>query len=392
MRILFGVIAFIGIIVGDSLVMAAPGLRLDKVMLEQQWTEGEASQSILHLGASSNWDGLSLGLLGKFYVVPIEDRYSSLNARLVFPKLNEDLVFRVDYDWDDKYKIYGTGVNYSCQPFQQTALEVGYKAEERCPELLTGCPYRLNDEMIGFTWEDKPWQYSFKLTRNDKEYYQNYPQYTLLKYQLGQAIGWHLRPNMRLQLEYQEDTGDYPAAGYKDFWKEAWTLKGEYGNSAKSHYSWEYSILDWDRGFEDYRDDQQINLKLRSELNSTTKVIFGAVYADLKYDSPEQDYSEPGVYYHPETDLNSRVVSKIGVEFQFNMTPYTLELGTFVGSFNYDSDSVVDTIRSGIYGTLGWQLHQVEFSLKVAPAGDLAHTDAYYQFEITYKPGKIVDD
>jgi hypothetical protein len=393
MRKLFGVIIFIGVIVCDSLVVAASGMELDKAMLDLKWTEGETTtQSILHLETSGDWDWLSLGILGKFYVVPIENCYSSLNSKLVFPKLNEDLIFRVGYDWDDKYQIYNAGVNYSCQPLQQTALEIGYKAEERHPELDTGCPYSLNDEMVRFTWKDKPWQYSFKLTRNDKEYYQNYPQWTSLKFQLGQSIAWHPQPNIQLQLEYQEDTGDYPAACDKDFWKEAWGLKGEYANRSEVHYSWEYSKLDWERGFEPYRNDQQIKLKLQSKLNPTTKVIIGAVCADLNYDSQEQDYDEPGTYYLPETDLKSRVVSKIGVEVQFNWAPYTLEIGSFLGKVDYDSKLVTDTIRFGIYGSLDWKLHQMELSLKFAPAGDLSQTDAYYQLAVIYKPGKQVDN
>ena len=387
MRILFRMVIFMAVISWGNFTVAAHGLELDKAALVQEWNEGEETQTMLHLNADGDWKQLKLDLTGKFYLAALEDRYSAVAAKLLFPQLTENLVFKMDYAWDDKYKIYGADLLYNWQPFERIKLAFDYQAEERRPELASGCPYRLNAEGVGLAWEEKPWEYRFKLTRNDKEYYLKYPQYTALKYQLRQEFGWCPLPTMQLQLEYNEDTGDYPAASYKDFWKEEWALKGKHNSDhSKWQYNWEYSKLGWEKGFKHYRDKQQVQFKMNTKVTPATTMILGVNVADLDYYSPDQDYSEPGVYYHPETDLKSRVDSKIGAEFQLEHKPYSWEIGSFIGNTDYDSDLAADVVRMGIYCTFAWKIHQVKLSLKAAPNGDLSRQDAYYQFEIVYKP------
>jgi hypothetical protein len=370
---------------GGNLVMAAPGMTVNKIAIAEEWLEGEANKSTIRLNTDGEWDWLHMKLSGKFLIKPFKDQYSSFDAILMLPELNDGLNFRAGYDWNEKYKICNAGVNYSFQPFEQLAFSLGYQAEERRPELITGVPYRLNNELIALTWELKPWKYSFKLTRNDKEYFED-PQYTSLKYQLSEEISWYPWPNMQFRLVYHESTGDYPAASYKDFWKEEWVIKGGYDTQTNWQYDWEYSNTDWERGFDPYRAGRKVQLKIGKKLNPGAKIIFGATYRDLDYYSAVQDYSEPGVYFRAETDLKSRVESKLGLEFQFSYPHYSWEVGAFLGDIDYDSDLAGDRRDTGIYGIFVWKLRLAELLIKAAPSGDLSSRDAYYQIEIVYKP------
>jgi hypothetical protein len=282
MRILFWIFMLIGLTTFNNLVEASPGMELKKVALDLQWTEGEAPDSTMHLTSKGDWDWLRLGLTNKFYLTPVEDKYSSFDSSMVFPEFTADLCYSLGYSWNDKYKIYDTGIDYSCKPLQKLRLDCGYKIEERKPEKTSGSPYQLNTEIIGFVYRSIPWEYSFKLLRNDKEYPED-PQYTSLKIKLNQGLGWRPLPGFQLELAYQEETGDYFSKNLNDYWKEEWTLKGEHNKFAKWQYGLEYSKLNWERGFDPYRADQQLKLKMQSKGNSITKVLIGVVYADRDY-------------------------------------------------------------------------------------------------------------
>ncbi|HBE79078.1 MAG TPA: hypothetical protein DDW65_15085 [Firmicutes bacterium] len=386
MRIWFGIIICIGLVGYSGFSVSATGFELDKAELGEEWNEGEANQSILRINNSGSWDDLHLKLSGKFYVVPVEDHFSSLNARFVLPNITEDFDMKVGYDWDDDYQIYSAGMNYNFKPFSKTTLDLGFKMEERQPEFDRGCPYRFNNETLAFSWEKQPWEYRVKLARNDKEYYRKDPQYTCLKYELEEDIGWQLRPNVEIQLEYHEDSGKYPAANSTDFWKQEWVIQGKHNIDKKWQYDWEYSKLYWERGYEPYRDNQKIQFRAHTKLNPAISLVGGWVCRDLHYYSAEQDYSEPGVYFHPETDLKSRVENKLSLELQFKNSPYVWELGSFIGDFHYKSNPTNDKTRSGIYGSFLWKFKQMELSVKAAPAGDLSTSDAYYQLKIIYIP------
>ncbi len=385
MKTIISVIAGIGMLFFITFTSTASGLELNKVSVSQERAEGEPGETILRLNGDAGWDWLHLGLTGKFFLVPIEDKYSSCNVKFTFPEFCKKLVFKAGYDWDDKYKIYNGKINYSFSLLKTIRMEIGYQNEERNPELDTGCPYRLNNESIALTWRQKPWEYSFNLKRNDKDYYED-AQYTSLKYQLGEALTWHPQTNMQLQIGYEESTGDYKTSGYKDYWKEEWIAEGKYQSKAKWRYEFKYQKLFWERGYEPYRSSYKLQLKMGRNINPTAKLTFSTSYQDLNYYSASQDYGEPGIYYKVERDLKSRIESRTGMELQFDYSELTWKIGPFWGHTEYDSSLVKEIDRLGIYAIVTWSYRNLELSLKMAPRGDLSTQDDYYQMEIVYKP------
>ncbi|HBF37624.1 MAG TPA: hypothetical protein DDW50_09915 [Firmicutes bacterium] len=385
MRKLILILAEIGLVLYSDPIAVAWGPELNEASLSQEITEGERAENILRLNGGIEGDWLKLGLNGKFLIKPLEDEYSSCGVNFIFPGISNNLVLKTDYDWDEKYKVGNAKLNYSFNPFQSTELGISYLTEKRDPELSSGCPYWLNSESIDFVWQPKPWKYSFNLARNDKDYYED-SQYTSLKYQLGEAIAWHPRPNLGCQLEYQENTGDYATSGYKDFWKEEWIFDSDYQSKAKWQYELEYRKMYWERGYEPYRSSYKLQFKMGRNLNTVFKLNFGASLQDLNYFSQTQDYSEPGVYNPIERDLKSRVVSKFGMELQADDSDFSWKVGPFWGLTRYASALVKDVNRLGVYGTIIWKFQYIELSLKLAPTGDLLTQDSYYQIEITYKP------
>jgi hypothetical protein len=383
MRILSWTLFGIGFVLYGSLAARAAGMELNRVTAAEEWKEGEASKATLRLNADGEWDWLRLGLAGKFFITPLDDQYSSLEGKLVLPAIANDLAIKTGYEWNKKYTIYDVGIDYGFQPLKPVSIQFGYQTEERIPELVTGCPYDLNNEFIACTWEQESWKYSFKLTRNDKNYFQD-PQYTSLKYQLTEKLNYSPWPAINFQIEYNEGTGDYIAASYKDYWKQEWAVKGGYETQSHWQYDWEYSKLYWERGFEAYRSDQKVQLKAGKRLNPNTKIMLSAICYDLNYFSAAPDYSEPGVYNPIETDVKSRVVNKLGLEIQFQFPHYSWQVGSFLGNFRYDAGYTME--RTGIYGTFTWKLRQVDLSLKAAPVGDNITQDAYYKLEIAYRP------
>jgi hypothetical protein len=385
MKVIISVVIGICSIIFPTLTTTAWGFELHNVSIAQERREGEPIERILRINGDTGWDWLRLGLKGKFLLAPVEDVYSTCNIQLNSPEFCKNLVFDSSYDWNDKYKIYNGKINYSFSPLKTLRIKTAYQNEKRTPEKATGCPYLSNYESVALTWQQKPWKYSFNLARNDKDYYED-AQYTSLKYQFDQTLTWHPQTNVQLQVGYAENTGDYKTSSYKDFWKEEWIFNSTYKSKTKWRYEFEYRKLYWERGYELYRSSSKMQLKIGRKMNSTIQIAFNASFRDLDYFSGTPDYTEPGVYYMAEKDLKSRTESKAGLQLQIDYSNWTLEMGPFWGYTDYDSSSVKDTNRLGLYAVMSRSYHNFEFSLKLAPGGDFSTQNAYYQLEVAYKP------
>jgi hypothetical protein len=373
---------------GGLALAAASGVSLEKVALASEWVEDGASKTAFNLSSRGDWEWIVVKMTGKFYCPLAQENYSSAGVSLIFPELSRNLEVTLGQQWNLDYKTISSGFDYHWNPLPELSTGVNWEGNWRNAANGEESKYRFaaNSETVrlGYQWECL--NYNVKLSRAAKDYPED-DIYTSLKLRIDQGVVWQMSPETRFKLLYREATGDYP--NYKEremnYWKDEWTLQGQFGRVERGRWDWEYGWMNWDKGMFPYRSDQHVKVKFNSKITEASEVRFQAIVADLNYCS-ELDFYEPGDIIEADENLNSRVEKKLGLEYIYDFSPFSVELGCFGQSLDYDSVKVNDILGTCFYGLLRFKSKQFEISLKAAPNGDLQRSSGYYDLKLEYKP------
>ncbi len=360
------------------------GFGIEKIGVDSTVSSGKETTGALSSKMGGDWDWFCLDITDRIYLMGSGDEYSWLRIGINFPKLSENLDFDLNYSRNQSYYLQTTGVDYQKYFGERIGFNLGAKYGLRDTANGDTSEYRYNfeEQTLGCGWDLFGLDWALDLTRIVK----NYPINTYLsseKLQLEEGVIWKINPGFEVEFGYQETTCDYPfdAKLMRAYWKEQWIIGAEYRINERCRLTSEYSLTDWDKGFDHYQDSWKFDTDLYFKISTATKLSVGIIYNELQYYLTSNYYDPDGTV--EEEDTNSRSELKLGTEVQHDFTKtFFLGIGCSYGKYDYKSAMREDVNKFGFYGKLNWKLKLYNLYIKAVPAGDLQHNNAYYQLKV----------
>jgi hypothetical protein len=384
MRRIFQAI-FTGIILGFVWTATASGAA--SVDLASRWEEDEPLTATLAWreswrGGASDWEWR-----GKLYLTDPDDAYSSLGLHFGWDGRFQDLKFDLSSQWNDRYRLAGTGFSYQWQPWRGIKTALDYEAGLRmaAPDYDDRYRYHWDRQEFDFGFRFSDFSYGFQLTRHAKEYPEA-EYYTSVKYHLSQEIAWEPRPHFKLTLGYDEYTGYYPydESYPRDYWKENWGLRIAAGSPEKWRTTYSFDRLVWIQAYDPYREDRRFAFKLQNPSRSPLRFALKIGIADLAYFS-NTIYDDPEEEGEEEEDLNSRWERKLSFVLGRRYEVFQWELEYFGRTVDYRSSARADLWETGLSTTLEWNWRRYSLQLDIAPWGSFSDRDATCKMIFGYR-------
>ncbi|MGE5582365.1 MAG: hypothetical protein ACM3X9_07485 [Bacillota bacterium] len=391
MRVIFRISLFwIVFTITGSLVLANSRFQPTKTTLDSEWKEGETASTACSTGFVSSRDRLALGASARFYLQSPNEEYSKVDAWFAFPTISKRLKVDWNYQWNQDYYIETAGVEYRFGFWRHFDLDL--KAETGLRNSADGqnskYRYNMDRQSLNLDYTSHKWDYRFKFNRAAKDYPVT-TYYTSRKIQLDQGIKWRINPDLSMDLDYQESTGEYPYDTSLTWvsWKEKWTAAARYRFNDHFQLAFKSTMLDWDQGFNHYRDDRRLEMGLDWELSPVANLAAKLRVNALNFYSAVE-YYEPGDVVVGEDDLKSRSEIKLGVEYQYDWANFTIGIGYLMGNVDYKAEQAPDSQKSSFYSLFTWKRGKFTLKIKAAPNGDLEQNKGIYQVKLEYNPGK----
>jgi hypothetical protein len=360
----------------------------EKITLTSKWDSVAGFDSTLGFRVAGGWKWIDTRISTVLRIPNDDDGYSGCSLGVRFPQLSPDLRLNTSYQWNEKYRIFSSGLDYRFHPWKKTALKCDYLAGKRdaLPEGHNNYLYFLNRANVEFDWKPNRFGYGLQYTYTSKNY-SNYTRYTSGRQLFSQKIIWPLTQESRISVRYVEESGEFPYdMDYSlSYWKMAWTIKGEHRLTQDFRWNWEYYQMEKDQSRQRKRLNQQFKTKwiwqpdpssrLSAELSLAEKIYT----ADINYDpddAKEDPYDDP----------SSRTARKFTIQYCREWKKLSFELGLNAEWRDYYANDSKDGLYTGFHGSLVLNAGDFRFTFKALPLGDLYSSLPNYQLKLVYVP------
>lgn len=383
-------VLFVWILFGLLLMITFPvraDFDIDKLTTKVGSVDGKEIEEDLYCYIDWQIQKLVLELTNRLSWPENNLNYSKFNIK-VYLEDYQQLKLDMDYQWNERYRIFSPELNYKFTLWKDLIIKLGYENQTRTPVLEEEREkrYALETKLISMEYEKKVWNYMFRLSQTGKDCPDDEGE-VYDKNQLDQKLTWRVGSNLKVILSYFEATTYYPydINIAKDSWKSETGIKGEYQINDQWQVISSFSIREEEKGLAPYLEKKNVKFEAKNEPIRDLDIRFKINSVNIDYYS-ELPYIDPDEILSEDDDQKSRVEKSAVLECRSKYRKFniTTEAGFFWASKQYHSSQVKDFESNGLYATLCWNPGKFGIELEIAPEGNVWRRNGFYQLKMEY--------